>query len=96
MASIGSSTYHKIKQDIIFGRLQPGAKLKLNVLKQKYEASLSTLRETLNRLATEGFVSAEEQRGFFVMPVSTEDLVEIAKLRILLECHAVKESVGKW
>ena len=91
--TVGSNTYDKIKHDIIFGRLEPGSKLKLDALKDRYEASVSTLRETLNRLASEGFVSAEEQRGFFVTPVSKEDLIEITNLRILLECHAVKASV---
>ncbi|MCH2249100.1 MAG: GntR family transcriptional regulator [Cognatishimia sp.] len=92
--TVGLSTYEKIKHDIIFGILEPGTKLKLEHLKARYEASVSTLRETLNRLASEGFVSAAEQRGFFVPPVSPEDLTEIAKLRVLLECHALKESIA--
>ena len=93
LSTVGSSTYEKIKHDIIFGELAPGSKLKLDVIKTKYEASVSTLRETLNRLASEGFVLAEEQRGFFVTKVSREDLREVAKLRVLLECHALKTSV---
>ena len=64
--NVGTSTYAKIKRDIIFGELAPGIKLKLDALKNRYSASVSTLRETLNRLASEGFVRAEEQRGFFV------------------------------
>ncbi len=91
--TVGTSTYQRIKRDIIFGALEPGKKLKLDGLKQRYEASLSTLRETLNRLASEGFVDAPEQRGFFVRPVSREDLIEIAELRILLECHALELSI---
>ena len=42
--TVGSSTYEKIKHDIIFGELAPGSKLKLDVIKTKYEASVSTLR----------------------------------------------------
>ena len=91
--NVGTSTYAKIKRDIIFGELAPGIKLKLDALKNRYSASVSTLRETLNRLASEGFVRAEEQRGFFVTQVSREDLVEITNLRTLLECHALGESV---
>jgi DNA-binding GntR family transcriptional regulator len=34
-----------------------------------------------------------EQRGFFVRSVSREDLAEIANLRILLECSALKTSI---
>lgn len=92
--TVGTSTYQRIKRDIIFGELTPGAKLKLDALKQRYSASLSTLRETLNRLASEGFVDAPEQRGFFVKPVSAEDLEEIAHLRVLLECHALRLSIA--
>ena len=91
---VGSTTYQRIKRDIIFGDLAPGTKLKLDGLRARYEASMSTLRETLNRLASEGFVEALDQRGFFVTPVSQEDLVEIANLRVLLECHALRLSVA--
>lgn len=91
--TVGSTTYQRIKRDIIFGRLEPGLRLKLEGLREKYDASLSTLRETLNRLASEGFVLAEEQRGFFVAPVSNEDLIEIAELRVLLECSALETSI---
>ncbi len=93
--TVGSSTYEKIKHDIIFGILAPGKKLKLNQLKEEYNASVSTMREMLNRLASDGFVRAEEQRGFFVAPVSSDDLTEIANLRILLECHALDISIKK-
>lgn len=91
--TVSASTYEHIKKDIIFGTLEPGAKLKLGVLKECYDASVSTLRETLNRLASDGFVEAHEQRGFFVTPVSKEDILEIANLRVLLECHALQESI---
>ena len=91
---VGASTYQRIKRDIIFGELAPGSKLKLDGLRERYQASMSTLRETLNRLASEGFVDALDQRGFFVTPVSREDLIEIANLRVLLECHALHLSIA--
>ena len=94
IATVGASTYQRIKRDIIFGALEPGSKLKLDALKQRYPASLSTLREALNRLASDGFVDAPQQRGFFVTPVSQGDLAEVANLRVLLECHALRESIA--
>ena len=81
--TVGSSTYEKIKNDIIFGQLVPGSKLKLELIKSQYEASVSTLRETLNRLASEGFVLAEEQRGFYVTEVYQKELIEIAENALL-------------
>lgn len=92
--AVGASTYQSIKRDIIFGDLAPASKLKLETLRKNYNASMSTLRETLNRLVSEGFVDALDQRGFFVTPVSKEDLMEVANLRVLLECHALKLSIN--
>ncbi|WP_424968851.1 MULTISPECIES: GntR family transcriptional regulator [unclassified Dinoroseobacter] len=94
-ATVGATTYQRLKHDIIFGVLRPGAKLKLERLRADYAASLSTLRETLNRLASEGFVDAPAQRGFLVTPVSPEDLAEIAHLRVLLECDALEQSLAR-
>lgn len=93
VGTVGSTAYETIKKDIIFGVLAPRTKLKLDAMKKQYLVSISTLRETLTRLATEGFVVAEEQRGFFVAPLSKEDLIEITNLRVLLECTALKTSI---
>lgn len=92
LLTIGENAYRRIRSDIIFGRLSPGQKLKLEKLRDPYGASISTLREILNRLSSEGLVLAEGQRGFEVAPVSAENLKEIAALRLLLETHALEES----
>ena len=92
--TVGSSVYLKIKSDIITGALQPGKKLKLDTLKVQYSVSVSTLREILNRLASDGFVEAPEQRGFLVRTMSNEDLIELSNLRVLLECVALKASLA--
>jgi DNA-binding GntR family transcriptional regulator len=90
--SAGDSGYRRIRSDIIFGVLTPSGRLKLDSMKEDYGVSVSTLREILNRLASEGFVVAEGQRGFEVAPVSIQNLRELAGLRILLEHHAMTES----
>lgn len=79
--------------DIIEGRLAPGTKLRIEELRAQYETGASPLREALNRLAGEGFVTAEGQRGFRVSPVSLEDLKDLTRMRILLECEALEESI---
>lgn len=91
-ATIGETAYRQIRADIIFGRLSPGQKLKLDQLKKDYDVSVSTLREILNRLSAEKLVLAEGQRGFEVTPVSRENLKEVAALRLLLESHAIAQS----
>lgn len=94
LETIGESAYRRIRADIIFGRVSPGQKLKLDRLKDTYGTSISTLREILNRLSSEGLVLAEGQRGFEVSPVSVADLKEVAALRLLLETHALEQSIA--
>jgi DNA-binding GntR family transcriptional regulator len=88
----GDSAYRRIRSDIIFGSLEPGQKLKLEKMGTAYGTSVSTLRETLNRLCSEGFVVAEGQRGFEVSAISATEFRQIAELRELLEGHALEQS----
>jgi DNA-binding GntR family transcriptional regulator len=91
-STASESGYRRIRTDIVFGRLRPGKKLKLDSLKADYGVGISTLREILNRLTSERLVLAEGQKGFSVAPVSIGNLREIAALRQLLECRAMEQS----
>ena len=91
-ATVSEVTYRRIRSDIVLGRLTPGRRLPLERMKEAYGASVSTLRELFNRLATEGLLVAEGSRGFQVSAVSSTNLREVAAMRQLLECHGLKES----
>jgi len=93
-ATLAESLHERIRQDIILGALQPAAKLKLERLSKNYGVSVNTLRESLSRLAADGLVVSEGQKGFAVLPVSMEDLREITEMRQLLECHALRQSIA--
>src|SRR5215813_4757392 len=88
--AVGDDGYRRIRTDIVFGKLRPGQKLRLEGLKEDYGVIVSTLREILNRLAAEGFVLAEGRCGFEVAPVSEANLKELAELRLLLETHTMR------
>jgi len=90
--TVGEATYQLIRSAIVFGRLAPGQRLRLDRLRTEYGTSVSTLREILNRLTSEGLVSAEGQKGFAVAPVSLAELSELAEMRLLLEQHALELS----
>lgn len=93
--TIGETAYRRIRLHIVNGELKPGEKLKLDHMKQVYGASVTTLREILNRLAVEELVTAEGQRGFRVAAVSDDDLRDLSELRILLETHALRQSIAR-
>ena len=89
----GDEVYAALRRDIIFGALAPGRRLTLGALTGRYGTSASSLRERLLRLAEEGFVTADGKRGYHVAPMSAAGLREIAELRTLLECHALRKSL---
>ena len=90
--TIGEKTYRRIRADIVFGRLAPSERLTLDRMRDVYATSVSTLREVLNRLSSEGLIIAEGSRGFEVTPISSGNLREVAAMRCLLESHAMRES----
>lgn len=93
-ATLTEALHARIRQDIILGALPPATKLRLDPLSRAYGVSVNTLRETLSRLASDGLVVAEGQRGFAVLPVSMEDLRDITEMRAMLECHALERSIA--
>src|SRR5690554_6122231 len=84
----------RLRDDILSCELKPGAKLRFEALRERYEVSFSTLREALARLAAENLVTSEGQRGFVVAPVSTEDLIDLTNARVLLERENLRRSMA--
>lgn len=89
-----STVYERLHDDIITGALQPGAKLRVKELIEKYNTGNSPLREALNRLSANGMVRREENRGFRVPPASTEELMELTRTRCWVEEIALRESIN--
>ncbi|WP_409488467.1 GntR family transcriptional regulator [Pseudomonas promysalinigenes] len=85
--------YDQLREDLLSGTLQPGSKLTIDTLAERYASSPTPLREALNRLISDGLVEKRELRGFVVTPVSDEDLMEITKTRCWLEEIALRESI---
>jgi DNA-binding GntR family transcriptional regulator len=92
IAAVGEATYRRVRGDIVFGRLAPRQKLTLDRMRDAYGSGVGTLREIFNALASEGLVSAEGARGFEVAGISPENLKEVAHMRLLLECDALRSS----
>ena len=82
-----------IREDIVSGLFKPNERLKFDDLRDRYGASMGTLRESLLHLLSEGFVRCEANRGFTVAPVSVADLMDITRLRIQFERQALEEAI---
>ncbi|MEM9682605.1 MAG: GntR family transcriptional regulator [Pseudomonadota bacterium] len=92
-ATLATSVYGRIRDDIMTGSLRPGEKLRAEFLRDRYQAGNSPIREALNRLSVDGFVAREEQRGFRVASVSREELQELTDTRCWLEEVALRQTI---
>lgn len=92
-ATLSSTLLARVRASIMRGELMPGTKLNLDRMRASYGVSLSPLREALCRLESEGLVTIVDQRGYRVAPVSNENLAEVIRLRVELECLAAKEAM---
>ena len=82
-----------LEQDILAGRLAPGARLGIVDLVQRYEIGATPLREGLSRLMSRGLIVGIGQRGFRVAEVSREDLADITCMRTAVEKEAVRLAI---
>ena len=92
--SLTTAVLLQLRSEILSCRLKPGEKLLIAGLAKRLGVSLSAIREALSRLAAEGLVRAEDQRGFSVSPVSIEDLRDITRTRVDLEGMALRRAIA--
>lgn len=85
----------RIRNDIMFGRLLPGEKLKIEKMQERYQTGATPLREALTLLVSFGLVEKLEQRGFRVADISVEELDDMLRTRSFLEDRALRDSIAE-
>jgi DNA-binding GntR family transcriptional regulator len=85
--------HHRLRADILAGRLHPGQRLKFPDLCQRYGSSVGVTREALTRLAAEGLVRTQTHQGYQVTPISHEDLAELTTARVEIESLVFRRAV---
>ena len=82
-----------LRRAILSGELQPGEKLLGEKLAEQWGVSPTPLRESFQRLAGEGLVVIEAQRGARVAPIDAAAAVDVYELRLLLDPAALASSM---
>ena len=77
-----------IEQDIVFGRLAPGQKLREDNLALRFSASRHQVRQGLARLERIGIVTRERNRGASVRSFSADEVRQIYEIREVLQRQA--------
>lgn len=89
-ADSSERAYNAIHKLLVEFRLKPEERINEVQLARNLGVSRTPIREALNRLASEGFVSLTPNRGFFVRSLSTEGLIDLYELRSIIECAAFR------
>jgi DNA-binding GntR family transcriptional regulator len=85
----------RLRQAIVSGELEPGSRVLVESLAERWEISATPVREALRSLAGEGLIVLDPQRGARVSSVSLPDMVELYELRLMLEPYAFRLSLAE-
>lgn len=83
----------ELRRLIATGRLRPGEQIVQDALALELGVSRVPLREALKILEGEGQVTYLAHRGYFVTQLSLTDLLEVYRIREILETEAVRVAV---
>jgi len=91
--SVEERMYHEIYDAIMEHRLPPRTKLTEHSLCEIYATARHTVRKVLSRLAADGMVDLEPNRGAFIASPSTDEAHDMFELRQMME-RAVLEKIA--
>jgi DNA-binding GntR family transcriptional regulator len=83
--SVVGLAYDEIRSLIVAGSLAPGSRLAQGDLADRLGISRGSVREALRRLAGDGLVDFEVNRGFFVAEAALDDVRQRLEARLALE-----------
>jgi DNA-binding GntR family transcriptional regulator len=86
--------YRILRSRLTTAVYEPGQKMKSDGMRGEFGCSISTMREALFRLACEGFLEFEEQKGFRVPTTTDVAFREVAELRVLIEQAGTRLSIA--
>lgn len=85
----------ELRRAIIAGEFLPGQPLRQDALAERFGVSRVPLREALKTLESEGQIQYEPHRGHRVATLSLTDLLEVYRIRQLLEAEATRVALGR-
>ncbi len=94
--SLDEKAYLQIKDAILTCKLPPGEFLAEVRIAESLGVSKTPIRNAMARLYQEGFLINIPYKGHFISEISIEGISEIYELRIILECHVLRETAIKF
>ena len=80
----------KTREMAITFELKPGARVNESALSKELGASRTPLREALNRLVAEGFLTFQTGKGFFCRALDPKRIMDLYETRVAIEVEATR------
>jgi DNA-binding GntR family transcriptional regulator len=94
--TLGDEAAKRLRDAIMSGSLSPGMRLVERELAERLGVSRVPIREAIQQLEDEGLVKKIPHRGTFVYVPSSDELEEIASLRVVLERLVMERVTARW
>lgn len=88
--TLSERVFEQLKDDILTGSLKPGDRLLYEKIAEKFDVSLTPVKEALLLLEQEGLVKTVPRRGAYVTQLTNRDIVEYTQIRLAIEGLAVE------
>lgn len=93
--SVAESVYERVKTLSISFDLLPGNRINEIELAERLGVSRTPLREGLNRLVSEGFLTIQPGKGFFRRPLDAKEIFDLFELRQSIEVTAAPIAIQR-
>ena len=87
--------YDQLKRMAMEFSFEPGQKVKEGVLAKELGVSRTPVREALNRLVTEGFMTFIPNRGFFCRGIDLDEITQLYQIRAALEVWSFRTACAE-
>jgi DNA-binding GntR family transcriptional regulator len=91
--TLADLTCARIRAGVLTGTYPPGSALRPTALAETLGVSSTVIREALVRLIREHIVQSTPHRGFRVRTLSIDDLRDVTRVRVEVECLALRWSI---
>jgi len=88
--NLSERVYRELREMVIAFDVRPSERLNEITLAKHLGVSRTPLREALNRLCSEGFLTFSTNQGFFRKPLDVKEIFDLYEFRQALEAAAVK------
>lgn len=85
--------YEGIQQLLLNNEIVPGQKISYRMIAEKLEMSLTPVVQALKILEFQGFVKHTQNKGYYIEPLSLQELKEIYELREVVELSLIPQVI---